>query len=121
MTARSSGVPWAPNTLFMAICRNMKEQPSSGLAKYSTVTEGKKNGSVAAKASTARPIITGRRGPSRSISRPAVTERNIGSTANSASSTPTVSSEAPSLSANSVVVMRLPTKHRCPRTFSRMK
>jgi len=88
---------------------------------YRIPTVGKRNGSAAPHASTASPIITGRRGPSRSISRPALTERNIGTTANSATSAPTVKADAPSLSAKSVVVMRLPTKQRCPSAFRRMK
>jgi hypothetical protein len=55
------------------------------------------------------------------MSRPALTDSSIGSSANSAISRPTVNSEAPSSSANSDVVMRAPTKARWPSAFRTTK
>src|SRR5688572_29125048 len=56
--------------------------------------------------------------PTRSTMRPALTPRNIGSAEKSDISTPTVSGEAPSLSAKSEMLSRLPLNAACAKTVA---
>ncbi len=120
-SARCSGVPCAPNTLFMAMCTYMNDTPSSVVEKYRVSRRGSANGSSAARLRATKATHSGRVGPARSMRRPALTESSIGSSAKSDISRPTTNSEAPSWSANSVVVMRAPTKARCPSAFRTTK
>ena len=72
-SARCSGVPWAPITLFIPMCTNMKAMPSSVLEKIQRLAAREERTAARAEAtSAAKRGGSGRRGPTRSISRPAL-------------------------------------------------
>ncbi|CPN54450.1 Uncharacterised protein [Bordetella pertussis] len=67
-------------------------------------------GRAVPKVTSEEPITSGRTTPILSTQRPACTEANIGSTANTATSMPTVKVDRPSFRAVSETVMRPPVR-----------
>jgi hypothetical protein len=88
----------------------MKPMPRSVALTKSAGIPGKATGSTAEMPIATEPNSIGRRAPIRSTSRPAGTDRNIGSSAYSEISTPTVNAEAPRDSASSETITLLPVR-----------
>src|SRR5215468_11527418 len=97
----------------------MKPVPTTALVAYSVASAGQTNAAAVPTATTAAPAAIGRRTPTRSTHRPMLTADNIGTTAKSAASVPTVNGEAPRLIAVSATVTRAPAKARCVRIVTR--
>ena len=79
--ARSSGLPYSPTRLLEIMWASMKPEPISVAATNSVGRPGKMKGRITPANSMPLPHSSGRRGPMRSMRRPAETDSSIGSSA----------------------------------------
>ncbi len=78
LTVRSSGALREPTAFWMAIWNTMNASPITGHAMYRAGRPGARAGSPTPQASIADDHRSGLAVPTRSIIRPALTDRNIG-------------------------------------------
>lgn len=97
----------------------MKPLPARTLTTNSVSMRGSANASNAPARISHAPMRIGVYMPMRSIWRPQRTEQNMGTTASSEISTPTVSGVAPKCSANSEIVTRALANATCGKIVSR--
>ena len=104
---------WPPSSP-VAFCagtwNSMNDTPTTAALTNSAMKPGTSAGSAEPTASPMEPTSIGRRTPTRSDRRPAATAQSIGSSAYSASSTPTTAVDAPRRNASSDTVTRLPVR-----------
>ncbi|KAG0754470.1 hypothetical protein G6F22_020979 [Rhizopus arrhizus] len=109
LRSRCVGSAW-PSKSWVATWCSMNPMPIQQEAMRSAVWVCEIKGNAVPIATNDVPMTRGRTMPTRSTQRPARTENNIGSTANTATSVPTLKVDRPICSAVSETVIRPPVR-----------